>query len=199
MCYNVSETACQTEKDRHFATMKKNIKEGEKAILFTKDNCVNIRKILDSYKNILICGIKGVGKITETVKAVRDNTNVYYMGNPVDYEGKMRPGSYEKYLKYILSLKKDITIIDDIDAVLRTRDSIILIIDEIYGRSVMQLDQISRLLDRENIQVVQIVGCMKYMGNLIDKIDVILELHLDGSFIIDRELARAICRILGKK
>jgi hypothetical protein len=187
------------EKDRHFAAMKENTKEGEMEILFTKDNCVNIRKILDSYKNILICGIKGVGKITETVKAVRDNTNVYYLGNPVDYEGKMRPGSYDKYLKYILSLKKDITIVDDIDALLRTGDTIILIIDEIYGRSIAQLDQISRLLDRENIQVVQIVGCMKYMGNLIDKIDVILELHLDGSFIIDRELARAICSILGKK
>ncbi len=179
--------------------MKKNTKEGEREILFTKDNSFNIRKILDSCKNILICGIKGVGKITETVKAVRDNTNVYYMGNPVDYEGKMRPGSYEKYLKYILSLKKDITIVDDIDALLRTKDDIILIIDEIYGRGSVQFDHISRLLHRENIQVVQIVGCMKYMGNLIDEIDVILELHLDGAFIIDKELARAICGILGKK
>jgi hypothetical protein len=184
---------------RHLTTMKKNTKEGELGIPFIKDNSFNIRKILDSHKNILICGIKGVGKITETVKAVKDNTNVNYIGNPVDYEGKMRPGSYEKYLKYILSLKKDITIVDDIDSLFRIKGDIILIIDEIYGRNSAQLDRIGRLLDRDNIHVVQIVGCMKYMGSLIDKIDIILELHLDGAFIIDKELGKAICRILGKK
>jgi preprotein translocase subunit SecA len=179
--------------------MKKSTKEKEKDISFTKDNSANIRKILGSYKNLLICGIEGVGKITETVKAVRDNTNVYYLGNPVDYEGKMRPGSYEKYLKYIISLKKDIKIAGEIDNLFGVRDDIVLIIDEIYGRSSEQLEKISRLLDKENIRIVQIVGCMKYMGDLINKIDIILELHLDGAFIIDKELGRAICSILGKK
>ncbi len=73
--------------------MKNNSKEGCVNIIFTKDNAENIRKAIDCCKNVLICGIEGVGKITNTVMAVKDNTNVCYSGNPLDYEGKLRPGS----------------------------------------------------------------------------------------------------------
>ena len=189
MCYNVSENL----------TMKDNSKEGCRDIIFAKDNVENIRKAIGCCKNVLICGIEGVGKITNTVMAVKDNNNVYYSGNPLDYEGKLRPGSYEKYLKYILSLKKDIRTVEDLNELLNTKDDIILIIDEIYGRNNTHLEQISRLFDMENIRVIQIVGCMKNMGSLIDKIDMIVELHLDSAFIVDKELAQAICRIFGKK
>jgi hypothetical protein len=168
-------------------------------IVFTSDNAGNMKKIIDCYKNILVCGIKGVGKITNTVQALQDKPNVYYTGNPVDFEGKLRPGSYEKYLKYIITLKKDITQVNDINTLLTLKDKIVLIIDEIYGRSQEQLAHISRLYDMENIQILQIVGCMKSMGTLIDKVDVIVELHNDGAFIVDNELGKAICRIFGKK
>ncbi|PKL51486.1 MAG: hypothetical protein CVV37_06205, partial [Nitrospira bacterium HGW-Nitrospira-1] len=123
--------------------------------------------------------------------------NVYYSGNPVDFEGKLRPESYEKYLKYITNLKKDVRIVDDINALFNLKDKIILIIDEIYGRSQEQLTEIGRLYDMENIQVIQIVGCMKSMGPLINKIDVIVELHNDGAFIVDNKLGKAICAIFG--
>ena len=179
--------------------MKKASREQSKNIVFTSDNVENMKKVINCYKNILICGIKGVGKITNTVQAVQDKTNVYYSGNPVDFEGKSRPGSYEKYLKYIVSLKKDIKRIDDINTLFSLKDKIILIIDEIYGRSEEQLDEISRLYDMENIQILQVVGCMKSMGALINKIDVIVELHNDGAFIVDNELGKAICTIFGKK
>jgi len=33
-----------------------------------------MKKVISSYKNILVCGIKGVGKITNTVQAVQDKT-----------------------------------------------------------------------------------------------------------------------------
>lgn len=168
-------------------------------IVFTSDNTENMKAVIKCCKNILVCGIKGVGKITNTVQAVQDETNVYYTGNPVDFEGKSRPGSYEKYLKYIASLKKDIRRIDDINTLFSLKDKIILIIDEIYGRSEEQLAGISRLYDMENIQVLQIVGCMKSMGALINKIDVIVELHNDGAFIVDMELGKSICAIFGKK
>lgn len=168
-------------------------------IIFTKDNPDNLKKVVECSKNVLVCGVKGVGKITNTVQAVRENTNVYYIGNRVDYEGKTRPGSFEKYLTYILALKKDIHIVNTLDELFAVKDSIILIIDEIYGRSEAQLVQIDRLLDMENIRIIQIVGCMKYMGSLIDKIDAIVELHLDGAFMINKELGKAICEILGKK
>jgi len=168
-------------------------------IVFTSDNAENMKAVIKCCKNILVCGIKGVGKITNTVQAVQDETNVYYSGNPVDFEGKSRPGSYEKYLKYIASLKNDIKRIDDINTLSSLKDKIILIIDEIYGRSEAQLAGISRLYDMDNIQVVQIVGCMKSMGSLINKIDVIVELHNDGAFLIDMELGKSICAIFGKK
>jgi hypothetical protein len=157
------------------------------------------KKIIARYRTVLVCGVKGVGKITNTVKAVQDETNVYYIGNPVDFEGKSRPGSYEKYLKYIASLKKDITLVEDLGPLLGINEKIILIVDEIYGRSEAQLEAISRLFDRKNIQVLQIVGCMKSMGPLIDKVDVIVELHNDGAFIVDNSLGKAICAIFGRK
>ncbi len=173
--------------------------EQSENIVFTSDNADNMKKIIGCYKNILVCGVKGVGKITNTVQAVRDRPNVYYSGNPVDFEGKLRPGSYEKYLKYIVSLKNDITLVNDINTLLTLKDKIVLIIDEIYGRNKEQLDSIGRLYDMENIQIIQIVGCMKSMGDLIDRIDVIVELHNDGAFIVDNKLGKAICRIFMKK
>ena len=168
-------------------------------VAFTSDNVENLKKVISGYKNILVCGIKGVGKITSTVQAVQDKTNVYYTGNQVDFEGKSRPGSFDKYLKYIVSLKKDIKQVDDFNTLFDLKDNIILIIDEIFGRSEEQLKDISRLYAMENIQVLQIVGCMKSMGPLINKIDVIVELHNDGAFIVDNELGKAICGIFGKK
>lgn len=179
--------------------MRKEARAGYKDLVFTGDNSENIRKVMGLYKNVLICGIKGVGKITRTVTAVTENTNVYYVGNPLDYEGKRRPGSYEKYLSYIHSLKDDITIVEDIARLFRIKSDIVLIIDEIYGRSDTQLERISRLMDMENIRIFQIVGCLKNMGWLIDKVDIILELHHDGAFIVDKNMARAICEIFGKK
>jgi hypothetical protein len=183
----------------HIDVMKKAPAERYSNIVFTNDNAENMKAVIKCCKNILVCGIKGVGKITNTVQAVQDETNVYYTGNPVDFEGKSRPGSYDKYLKYIASLKKDIKRIDDINTLFSLKDKIILIVDEIYGRSEGQLAGISKLYDMENIQVLQVVGCMKSMGALINKIDVIVELHNDGAFIIDLELGKSICAIFGKK
>ena len=180
-------------------TMKKASREAQKNIIFSSDNVENMKKVAACYKNILVCGIKGVGKITNTIQAIQQKTNVYYTGNPVDFEGKSRPGSYGKYLKYIVNLKKDIKMVDDINTLLSAKNKIILIIDEIYGRSEDHLSLISRLYDMENIQILQVVGCMKSMGLLIDKIDVVVELHNDGAFIVDNALAKAICTIFGKK
>jgi hypothetical protein len=170
-----------------------------KPVVFTADNAENMKAVISCYKNILVCGIKGVGKITNTVQALQDRTNVYYIGNPVDFEGKSRPGSYLKYLQYIMTLKKDIYRTDDISSLHGIRKKIILIIDEIYGRNEKQLNEISRLYDEQNIQILQIVGCMKSMGSLINKVDVIVELHNDGAFLVDLDLGKAICGIFARK
>ena len=168
-------------------------------IEFTAINPDNIRKAMEIHKNILIRGIEGVGKITHTIVAVEDKANVYYIGNPLDYEGKKRPVSYEKYLQYIRSLRHDLTLIEDIETLIAMDSSIILIIDEIFGRSSSELEQIGKILDKKNIQVIQIVGCIKYMGALIDKMDIIIDLHLDGAFTVDKELAKSICNVLGNQ
>jgi len=179
--------------------MKKTKDKNPDQITFSSDNVDNIQKAIKEYKNILICGVVGVGKISNTLQAVKENTNVYYLGNPVDYEGKMRPGSYEKYLTYIHALKKDIRIIEDIEGLFSISKPIILIIDEVYGRSSAELEKISSLLDMKNLKIVQITGCIKNMKHLIDKMDLILELHIEGAYAVDKELAQAICRILGKE
>lgn len=168
-------------------------------IQFTPDNPGNIVKAMEHHKNVLIRGIQGVGKITNTMKAIKDKPNVYYVGNPVDYEGKRRPGSYEKYQQYISSLKPDLKLVDDVAALFDISADIILIIDEIYGRSTEQMGQITRLLDMPNVRVVQIVGCMKYMGRLIEKMDIIIDLHHDTAFVVDKALALAVCSTLEKK
>ena len=98
-----------------------------------------------------------------------------------------------------MSLKKDLTVVKDIPKLFNVNEKIILIIDEIYGRSTLQLEQISKLLDMKDIQVIQIVGCLKNMGNLIDKIDISLDLHHEGTLIVDKDTAKAICRIFGAK
>ena len=177
--------------------MKKENRKQSIQDIFTGNNTDNIRTAIAQGKNLLICGVEGVGKITNTVQAVKDATNVYYLGNPFDYEGKMRPGSYEKYLKYIHSLKNDIRIVEDIGSLLTVTQPIILIIDEIYGRSEADFAEIGKLLDAANIQIIQITGCIKNMRRLIDKIDFILELHVEGAFAVEKDLAQAICKILG--
>lgn len=175
--------------------MKKEVQPSTQVL--SSDNVENLKAVISGNKNLLVCGVKGVGKITSTINAVSGNNNVYYIGNPVDFEGKNRPGSYDKYLRYISSLKKDITIVKSVADLFSVSQNIVLIIDEIFGRGPDQLEQIRKVLDMKNVRVVLIVGCIKYTGEIIDKMDVIVELHLDGAHIIDKDLAQAICRILG--
>lgn len=179
------------------AMTKKEALVNTQGLAFTKDNVGNLRAVMASHKNLLVCGVKGVGKITNTINAASEDATVYYIGNPVDFEGKNRPGSYDKYLRYISTLRKDITIFKSVADLFSVRQDIVLIIDEIFGRGPDQLEQIRKVLDMKNVRVILIVGCIKYTGEIIDKMDVIVELHLDGAHIIDKDLARAICRILG--
>ena len=178
--------------------MKKQEKNKCTGIILGEDNAENMRSLLGCCKNIIVCGNRGVGKITNTVRAVADRKNVFYVGNPVDHEGRSRPGSFEKYIQYVMSLKDDMSMIADPALLVDSRDDIIVIIDEIYGRSRGELEAISILLDQKNIKIAQIVGCLKYVGRLIEKFDVIVEFHLDGAFIIEKEFGKAITRVLAK-
>lgn len=162
-----------------------------------------MRETIKRYKNIVVSGEVGVGKITHTVEAVQDNSNVYYLGNPVDYVGKPRPKGYDKYIDYIISLKKDMRIIATEKEILSFdfssihEDNAILIIDEIYGRSAEQFEKVLSLLGIGKLKVIIIAGCLKNVGRLIRDIDAAVMLIPDGILLIEKEFAKKICSVLG--
>ena len=159
-----------------------------------------IQDILRKYKNVVISGEEGVGKITSTLQAVQDMELVYYIGNPVDYLGKPRPKGYDKYINYIMSLKKDMCVIADEEilsltpSVFSGRESV-LIIDELYGRNHEQQEKIVEILNIENVKVFLITGCLKNIGRIVHGIDIVLMLTKDGVLQFDREFAGQICTI----
>ncbi|MFO0753670.1 MAG: hypothetical protein U0411_10160 [Thermodesulfovibrionales bacterium] len=161
-----------------------------------------IREIIRQYKNIAVSGEEGVGKVTNTLEALQDAAHVYYIGNPVDYIGKPRAKGYDKYIHYIMSLKKDMHIIaDEQDIVafdpspLAGKDAV-LVVDEIYGRSDRQYEKILEILGTEGIKVFIIAGCLKNMSRIVDQIDIVLMLTKDGGLVVESEFIRKVCMIL---
>lgn len=161
-------------------------------------------KILETYrryKNIVIIGEEGVGKITNTVETLQDSGNIYYIGNPVDYIGKPRPTGYDNYINYIISLKKNLHIFPGEDEILSLDLSVlkavgaVVIIDEIYGRTEKQYRKILEILALESVKVFLITGCLKNAGKIIHGIDVVLMLTKDGAISFDKEFAQQLCAI----
>lgn len=161
-----------------------------------------IREAIGKHRNIVISGEEGVGKITNTLEALRDTANVYYIGNPVDYVGKPRPKGYDKYINYIMSLKKDMHIIAGEEELLSfdpaslPEEELLLVVDEVYGRSEAQYDKIIEFLQVEKAKVFLITGCLKNVGRIIQSINAGLMLTKDGVILYDREFAIKICSIL---
>lgn len=161
-----------------------------------------VRETMHLHKNILISGEEGVGKITNTLEAIQDMKNVFYIGNPVDYAGKPRPKGYDKYIKYITSLKKDMHVFAGEDEMMslatlsRSGIGAILVVDEIYGRSPEQFEQIMKVLDMKHCKVFIIAGCMKNAAKIIQKIDAVLMFTQDGALVLDKKFVEKICVIL---
>ncbi len=163
---------------------------------------IRIRDVVKRYKNIVVSGEEGVGKITNTLEALQDTEQVYYIGNPVDYIGKPRPKGYDKYINYITSLKKDMRIIADEGEILSLDLSslpgkeAVVVIDEVYGRSEAQQKKILEILAMKNIKVFIIAGCLKNVGKVIQGMDVVMMLTKDGVLLFDKAFAVQICSIL---
>ncbi|MEW6116956.1 MAG: hypothetical protein AB1553_08655 [Nitrospirota bacterium] len=162
----------------------------------------DIQEISKRFRNIVVSGEEGVGKITNTLKALQHASNVYYVGNPVDYIGKPRPKGYDKYINYIMSLKSDMRIIANEDDILSLDFSLLegsdatLVIDEIYGRSDAQLVKIQEILDSNLRNVFLITGCLKNIGRIVHGINAVLMLTPDGVLLFDKEFAVKVCTIL---
>src|SRR5512139_4106746 len=81
-----------------------------------------VREIHDAvadHENVVITGEVGVGKITKTLLALLKSRGVYYVGNPLDYVGHLRPQGYEQYLKDVVSVKEDIYVISTEQEILK--------------------------------------------------------------------------------
>ncbi|HEX8949538.1 MAG TPA: hypothetical protein VF790_11280 [Dissulfurispiraceae bacterium] len=161
-----------------------------------------IREVLKGFKSVVISGEEGVGKITNTLGALQSASDVYYIGNPVDYVGKPRPKGYDRYINYITSLKNDMHIIADegellaFDASSLPGKKTVLVIDEIFGRSEAQYKKIIAILNEEDVKVLLITGCLKNVGRIIHHIETVLMLTKDGALQFDKEFAQQICSIL---
>lgn len=161
-----------------------------------------IRQVIDSNKNTIVSGEEGVGKIRHTVAALQEKNDVYYIGNPFDYEGKRRPQGYEKYVQEIMSLKRDMYVIANEIEILSINPSSltgtppILVVDEIYGRSPRQCDKLVQLLDNQNVKVVMITGCLKNAGKVIEYFDAAIMLTNDGLLQIERDFFIKLCMLI---
>lgn len=188
--------------------MKKDKKSDN--IIFSRNNSETIRKITRDNRNIVVCGIQGVGKLTVTINAVGDMDEVFFLENTFDYDGKLKEKGYKKYTEYILSLKQDMTLISSFTDEAATplfgeekskhifgiRKHRVVVVDGIYGRNDVEIEHLLKLLGNKNVTVILIVRCIKYLHDLIRKFDVIVELTQDGALLLATETAEMICKVL---
>lgn len=188
--------------------MKKD-KKGD-TIIFSRDNSETIKKIAKDNRNIVVCGIQGVGKLTVTINAVKDMDEVFFLENTFDYDGRLKEQGYKKYINFILSLKKDMTVISSFldeaavplfaeersKPLFAIRKHKVVVVDAIYGRNEVEKEHIIKLLENKDVTVILIVRCIKYLDTIIRKFDVIVELTQDGALLLSTETAEMICKVL---
>ncbi|HSB51066.1 MAG TPA: hypothetical protein VLD40_00275, partial [Dissulfurispiraceae bacterium] len=71
----------------------------------------HLGEVLLGFKNVVVSGNEGVGKLKYTLAAFESEKNLYYIGNPFDYEGKARPQGYDEYVRQVKALKADMHVI----------------------------------------------------------------------------------------
>lgn len=162
-----------------------------------------IRKSIARYKNIIICGIQGVGKLTNTIKAVKDRSNVFLVENTFDFDGKTKAKGYKRYLEYLYSLKSDLFIIDNMTSpkgmkFRENREDRIIIVDGIFGRNEKDIEIISSLLEDYDVRVILIDRCIRYLEDMLEKFEITIELTHDGAVILPIDTALQICKVLNK-
>jgi len=162
-----------------------------------------ISRAVARYKNIVICGIQGVGKLTNTIKAVKGRLNVYLIENTFDFDGKTKAKGYERYINYLKSLKEDLIIFDSMFsetgiAFSQSNEDRIIIIDGIFGRSPKEIEAISGFFENYDVRVILIDRCIRYLEDMLNRFEIVIELTHDGAVLMPIETALEICRVLNK-
>ncbi|MBF0329157.1 MAG: hypothetical protein HQL10_08355 [Nitrospirae bacterium] len=180
--------------------MEKPKKNNTTAIIHSRENPDIIGSILKKHKNIAICGIQGVGKLTIIVEAVKNSEGVFFLENTFDYDGKIKERGYSKYIKYLLSLKNDMTIVSSFHELEQKQTSVkALIVDGIYGRNSDEIEALFRMLDNKNLIVMLIVRCIKDLAAMLRRFDIVVELTQDGALLLSIENAEHIAKVLNKR
>lgn len=180
--------------------MEKGKKNSTTAIIHSRDNPDIIGSILKKHKNIAICGIQGVGKLTIIVEAVKDSEGVFFLENTFDYDGKIKERGYSKYINYLLSLKNDMSIVSSFhEAEQKMTEVKALIVDGIYGRNADEIESLFRMLDKKDLIVMLIVRCIKDLAPMLRRFDIVVELTQDGALLLSIDNAEHIAKVLKKR
>ncbi len=162
-----------------------------------------VSRAIARYKNIIICGIQGVGKLTSTIRAVKNHPKVYLIENTFDFDGKTKAKGYDKYIKYLLSLKEDLVIIEEVLSekgreFIQSTDDRIIIIDGIFGRNEREIAAIASFYENYDVRVILIDRCIRYLEDILGHFEIVIELTHDGAVMLPIETALEICSVLNK-
>lgn len=162
-----------------------------------------ISRAIARYKNIVICGIQGVGKLTGTIKAVKDHPHVYLIENTFDFDGKTKAKGYDRYIGYLKSLKEDLIIIEGLltergREFTNSKEDRIIIIDGIFGRSDREIEALANFYENYDVRVILIDRCIRYLEDILPHFEIVIELTHDGAVMLPIETALQICRVLNK-
>ncbi|MFQ3574395.1 MAG: hypothetical protein SNJ53_07170 [Thermodesulfovibrionales bacterium] len=175
--------------------------ETEEIIVCTSKEAIS--RALARYKNIIICGIQGVGKLTNTIKAVKDWRYVCLIENTFDFDGKTKAKGYDKYINYLLSLKGDLVIVDSLMSeqgreFSESKEDRILLVDGVFGRKEDEIKAISSFFENYDVRVILIDRCIRYLEDYLESFEIVLELTHDGAVILPINSALEICKVLNK-
>jgi hypothetical protein len=158
--------------------------------------------VLTTYKNVVVSGEEGVGKLRYTLAALKSEQNLYYIGNPFDYEGKTRAQGYDEYVRQVRSLHTGMQVVlreSDIlslDVSKISGTGAVMVIDEMYGRCPTQCEKLLGIFLNDTIRVAVITGCLRNVGVGCDSLDRGVLLTEAGLFEIEQTFLKKMCGFL---
>jgi hypothetical protein len=162
----------------------------------------HLGEVLTAFKNVVVSGDEGVGKLRYTLAALKMEKTLYYIGNPYDYEGKMRAQGYDEYVRQVRSLNTDMQIIlreSDIlslDLSTISNAGAVIVIDEMYGRCPTQCEKLLGILLSDTVRVAVITGCLRNLGIVCESLDKGVMLTPTGLLEIEQSFLKKMCGCL---